>query len=401
MEVTDVNDNRVQVAYTPLGLVEKKAVMGKTTETVGDTLTTRAQAATYDLLAFAERGPSRVSVTAEQPGLPRPGHRHSQRGRPANETIQAVEYSDGFGRLIQTRAQAEDLDFEHGRPDPELGGRCDRHERGRPAGARERLAALQQQGPGRREVGAVFDEGWAYGDIPRPTRGPVHPARYDARGRKVRTIRPNGAEEWVVFGGAGHHRRARPGHARGLRAHALGELHLRRERQRWTHDHRGHHPARRPHRHAHRAVVDALGRTVSLTQRNVVDGTAESYTTTTTYDIRGNVLTVDGPGATHAGGHQVYDLANRELRRESIDAGISTAVFDAAGMPIEARDARGGLTLTTADEMLRPTNSWGRDAAAEAVRLVGGSIFGDEMGGDPKATNQLANPWSTGTKPGW
>ncbi len=109
MEVTDVNDSRVQLAYTPLGLVDKQAVMGKTTETVGDTLTTPGTRRTYDLLAFAERGEP-VSVTTEQ----RVYHVQDTdipSGADANETIQSVEYSDGFGRLIQTRAQAEDLDF--------------------------------------------------------------------------------------------------------------------------------------------------------------------------------------------------------------------------------------------------------------------------------------------------
>ena len=50
------------------------------------------------------------------------------------------------------------------------------------------------------------------------------------------------------------------------------------------------------------------------------------YETITTYDIRGNVLTVVDPGGNTAA-TQVYDLANRSLRSESIDAGKSRIVF--------------------------------------------------------------------------
>ncbi|QDG52178.1 RHS repeat-associated core domain-containing protein [Persicimonas caeni] len=117
----------------------------------------------------------------------------------------------------------------------------------------------------------------------------------------------------------------------------------------------------------------------------------EQLVTQTTYDIRGNVLTVVDPkGRTAA--TQFYDLADRKLRNESIDAGTSIAVFDAVGTPIEARDERGALTLTAADEMLRTTHQWGRDSASEPVRLVGRTIFGHEMA-NPTATNHLGKPY--------
>ncbi len=136
------------------------------------------------------------------------------------------------------------------------------------------------------------------------------------------------------------------------------------------------------------AAVDALGRTIESVERT----NSDDFVTRMTYDIRGNVLTVEDPKQRTAA-RQVYDLANRKLRNESNDAGTSTAVFDAAGLPIEARDQRGALTLTAADEMLRSTHQWGRDSSTESVRLVGRTIFGYEMTGDPKATNHLGKPY--------
>ena len=80
-----------------------------------------------------------------------------------DETIETVEYSDGFGRLLQTRTQAEDVLF----GDPTFRRGClvcrsVRRDRrcGRPATGgrraaerhRQRLAGLRQQGPRGREI---------------------------------------------------------------------------------------------------------------------------------------------------------------------------------------------------------------------------------------------------------
>src|SRR5690554_1633847 len=108
VEITDVNDNRSQVAYTPLGLVEKVAVMGKASETLGDTLTTPGTSYSYDFADF-EATNAPVSVRTVQ----RIHHIHNSYTPIApDETIETIEYSDGFGRVVQSRAQAEALDFD-------------------------------------------------------------------------------------------------------------------------------------------------------------------------------------------------------------------------------------------------------------------------------------------------
>jgi len=106
-EVTDPNGNRITVNYTPLGLIAKKARMGKASETKGDTLSDPGRSFTYDFGAFDATGEP-VSVTTTERV-----HHVNASYSPADpgETIETVEYSDGMGRTVQTRVQAEDLDF--------------------------------------------------------------------------------------------------------------------------------------------------------------------------------------------------------------------------------------------------------------------------------------------------
>ena len=110
-------------------------------------------------------------------------------------------------------------------------------------------------------------------------------------------------------------------------------------------------------------VVDALGRTVEAVERNRRDPPSRRPTSchrrvpyASTYDIRGNLLTVTDALGRACFAH-VYDLANRRLRTESIDAGLRRTVLDAAGDVIEGRDSKGALVLHAYDQLNRPTGS--------------------------------------------
>jgi len=115
---TDANANRRAVAFSPLGLVTATAVMGKAGEPVGDTLEAPGSRVEYEFFAFdksplGKRQPIFVRSIARQ-------HHVTETDVPLrerDETIETVEYSDGFGRLLQTRTQAEDVLF-----DPSFGG---------------------------------------------------------------------------------------------------------------------------------------------------------------------------------------------------------------------------------------------------------------------------------------
>ena len=121
--------------------------------------------------------------------------------------------------------------------------------------------------------------------------------------------------------------------------------------------------------------IDALGRMIRNTQRNGA-APADEITTLSSYDIRGNVLTVvDALGRTAF--RYIYDLANRPMRVHTIDAGIKRTVLDAFGNAIEQRDSKGALVLSAFDALNRPTDIWARDDAARRVTLREHLVYGD------------------------
>ena len=130
--ITDPNGNRTQVAFDELGLVVGTAVMGKTTENLGDTLVgfsatlTQAQIDSYfanptgpiaaTLLANAT---TRVvydisryynsRTTGKLPSFASTIAREVHYTDPTNVGKLQINfsYSDGFGRVVQQKAQAE------------------------------------------------------------------------------------------------------------------------------------------------------------------------------------------------------------------------------------------------------------------------------------------------------
>jgi hypothetical protein len=143
-EVTDPNHNRTTFAFTPLGLLRETWVRGKTGGGEGDQ-TRPSVHLTYDLLAFTaaaaeDRKPVAIRTRRQL-------HHDTDLDVPLpqrDEAIETVEYSDGFGRLLQTRTQYRG------------GG----HRPAHPAGSGKRrgqwMADLQQQRLGRREVRTVL-----------------------------------------------------------------------------------------------------------------------------------------------------------------------------------------------------------------------------------------------------
>src|SRR5262249_50367598 len=104
-EVTDPNGNQSAFTFSPLGLVKDTSIKGKAGEGDQQRPGVRME---YDFLAFANRRQP-ISVRTIK-------HIHHDSEfdvlQPErDQTIESVEYSDGFGRLLQTRTQAEDTIF--------------------------------------------------------------------------------------------------------------------------------------------------------------------------------------------------------------------------------------------------------------------------------------------------
>src|SRR5262249_10112577 len=156
-----------------------------------------------------------------------------------------------------------------------------------------------------------FASGWDYAPPTDTQRAQKVTIYFDPRGRAIRTVNPDDSEQRVVHGvpadltnpdqitptpwetytydandNAG---RTHPTTATGYQDH-------------WNT------PAS--------SIVDALGRTITTVERNGPHPAADWYTTHSTYDIRGNLLTIIDALGRVASTH-VYDLGNRPLRNGS------------------------------------------------------------------------------------
>ena len=107
-----------------------------------------------------------------------------------------------------------------------------------------------------------------------------------------------------------------------------------------------------------------------------------------TYDIRGNLLTVTDALDRLAFEH-IYDLGDNPLQIKNIDAGVRRTILDGAGNDIERRDSKGSLILQAYDALQRPIRLWARnnDNSGEPVTLREQLVYGDE--GDRDANLNL------------
>ncbi|MEV0220413.1 SpvB/TcaC N-terminal domain-containing protein [Streptomyces sp. NPDC050704] len=379
VETTDANGNIAGVAFSPAGLVIAHYVRDK--NGAGD-LGAPSTRLTYDLLAFAARGePASVRSVKRV-------HHDTDTDVPAarrDEVIVSVEFSDGFGRVLQSRSQAEDTLF----GDPAFGGGVipaedlaavgDTTGRTRAASAPDNVVVsgwktYDNKGQVVQKHEPFFSTGYDYARPSESRLGQRTVTFYDPRGQPVRTVSPDGSEQRLVLGipadlaqpdscvptpwesyaydandNAG---RTQGDGAGGYRAH-------------WNT------PAS--------SERDALGRVVRTVARNGAT-VADWLTTRSTYDIQGNLVSLTDPLGRVAFTYS-YDLAKRRWRMDSIDAGRRDSVLDVLGSPVEARDGKGALTLGAFDPLHRPVRVWARDDATGVVTLRQVVRYGD--GGTP------------------
>ncbi len=395
-EVTEPNDNKTVFTFSPLGLLKTVAVQGQANE--GDQHRPSVQIA-YDFLAFTSKGQPISVRTLRQL------HHDTETDVPLpkrDETITIMEYSDGFGRLLQTRTQAEDITFgdtifgdaglliDQSVPNqsaighaPCTGGEDDVVVSG--------WQTYDNKGRVIEKYESFFSCGWQYVKPTPAQLGQKITMYYDPRGQVIRTVNPDGSEQWVLYGVPADLTKpqqftATPWEAYTYDANDLAPL--------------SHHPTellpdgspkpltdRAPVHHHFtptNIIIDALGRTVETIVRNRTKPDnpgdplppMDEYHTRSRYDIRGNLLTVTDALGRLAFQH-VYDLANQQLRIDSIDAGIRRVILDATGNVVEQRDSKGALTLHGYDVLSRPTHLWARDGAGQDMTVRERLLYGD------------------------
>lgn len=384
-EVVDANGTRSRVTFSPLGLVTSSAMQGAAG--IGDAQHP-GTVLQYDLLAFHREGlPIAVRTTQ------RVHHDTDTDVLPAQRdgTVRSIEYSDGFGRLTQVRAETAPEQFGDvalGEGDTILplrqasgsGPSLLTGSMSNPAEARVVVSGwtrFNNKGNAVERYEPFFSTGWDYrhaGSAPLGSRVRMF---YDALGRLIRTVNADGSTHTVIHGIP---RSAEPDDvtATPWESYSYDE-----------NDNAGRtHPQAVEYRHhwntPSSAVVDALGRTIATTERTrpaAATATAplpsvEEFRSVSVYDIRGNLIqALDPLGRVTA--TMRYDLAGRKVYSATLDGGAHHTVYDAAGHVIESRDSRGALTLRSYDALGRVASIWARETAAALPTLRERYIYGD------------------------
>ncbi|HEU4391769.1 MAG TPA: toxin TcdB middle/N-terminal domain-containing protein, partial [Blastocatellia bacterium] len=403
-EITDANGNSMSFSFSPLGLLTAQFVRGKNGEGDGANPSMRME---YDLHAFSDRRQPTFVRTIRRV------HHDSEIDVPAdrrNETIVSVEYSDGFGRVLQTRTQAEDTLF----GDTIFGGGVISSDQSDQGGASLNTPAIRGDdggdgpgGPGGeiempvpvvgrtrapgdpdnvvvsgwqiydnkgrvvQKYEPFFGRGYDYSSPADNELGQKTTIFYDPRGQSVRTVNPDNSEQKVVFGippdlTKPDDYRPTPWEAYTYDANDnAGRTHVGTTAVSPNHLNT---PAS--------IVVDGLGRTVTAIQRNGPDPANDWFVTRSSYDIQGNVTAVTDALGRVAFRYK-FDLAKRRWRTDSIDAGRNDNVLDVLGNVVEARDSKGSLRLHGYDLLHRPIRVWARDDAPGPVTLRLRFEYGD------------------------
>ncbi|MEM9472233.1 MAG: SpvB/TcaC N-terminal domain-containing protein, partial [Pseudomonadota bacterium] len=422
--VTDPNGNRATVAFDTLGLITGTAVGGKRSQDLGDSLdgfeadldqdqidgffanprgppaaallgdaTTRI---IYDVTRFQRMGDAAPGFAAT---LARETHVSDLAGGEETQIQVGLAYSDGFGRVIQNKTQAEPGPVVEGGPDID------------PRWVGSGWTIFNNKGEPVRQYEPFFsaspDFEFAHIEGVSPT------IFYDPTGRVIATLHPNRTWEKVVFDPwrqvsydvndtvlmnsaadpdvghlfsrlpeaeylpSWHDLRINPAHA--AEALALWPDAERRQDEVSA--------AVKASAHADTPGVshlDAMGRPFLSLADN---GAGNLFETRTEQDIEGATLRViDARGnevmkylvAVEGQPEDVigYDVAGRQLYELGMDGGERRVMKDVGGSPIRAWDSRGHMLRTRYDELRRPTHLFVQDGDAEEF-LAERAVYGE------------------------
>ncbi|MBP1692558.1 MAG: repeat-associated core domain protein [Chloroflexi bacterium] len=385
-KIIDPNDNQAAVRFDALGMVTATFVSGKAGEgdhfddasveaSLSDDPTTHLE---YDILAYfndpMHQAPVFVHTFARE-----------QHGASNPRWQETYTYSDGTGRVVETKIQAEAGQAPGRNPDGSLkldGG----------GNLVWELAADRWVGTGRiiydnkgnpfKQYEPFFDNRPDYNTETELIYWGVTPIlRYDALSRHFRTDLPDGSYSKVVFDAwkqlnwdendtvldsAWYSQRGSPNPA-------------------------GPEPGNQETRAAWLAAghagtpstvhLDPLGRTFLTVADNGLDlaNNPQLYETRLALDIQGNQLSLTDP-LDRIAQEAVYDLLGQRVHQRNMESGDRWAFFNVHGGLLRRWDSRGFARRTLFDELQRPTHvyiSFQGGAEALIERLVYGEIHPD------------------------
>ncbi len=363
--VTDPNLNRAAVNLDALGMVIATAVMGKQGQNEGDTLDDPTMRLKYDLFNWQNnQQPVFVHVFArEQHGAANPRWQES------------FSYSDGMGREVMRRVQAEPglapaRDSNGALKHDPNGNLIFEFTKARWVGTGR--SVFDNKGNPVKKYEPFFDSAFAYEDEKELVEwGVTAILRYDQLGRLIRTDLPNGTFSTVEFDP--WQQIASDGNdtvitsqwyvERGSPDPAAPEPNDPETRAAWLAASHANTPA-----FAH---FDTLGRTFLTIADN---GAVGKYETRVELDIEGNQRSI-----TDALRRKVmlydYDMLSTRIHQSSVDAGERWMLNDCVGKPLRAWDSRDHQFRHEYDVLHRPVNLFvqtGNAVGTLAERLVYG-----------------------------
>ena len=446
--VSDPNRNRTAAAFDALGMVVATAVMGKEGENKGDLLEDlnldpelsdrqtfitdpKAEAATmlgkastrivYDLERYQRTGQPPFAAT-----LARETHFHDPLPAGVLKIQISFSYSDGFGREIQKKIQAEAGDAPHRNPESDDIGNGDIQpgplviENGKPKKQHTNhrwvgngRTVFNNKGKPVKQYEPFFSSTHLYEQEPEMTMTGVSPILfYDPVERVVATLHPNHTYEKVVFDPwqqvtydvndtvAAHDTQTGDPRTDTEIAGYVGEY-FKTQAATWQtwHAQRIGNPAGDPEREAAQktaahadtptiAHLDALGRPFMTIEHNRYERsgamTEEKNATRIELDIEGNQRTVRDPIVQNADaqGRIVmrydYDMLGSRIHQASMEGGERWILNDVTGNPIRAWDSRLFLRRMTYDALSRLTGLYVTENGSE--RLAERSVYGESQG---------------------
>ncbi len=438
--VTEPNSNRAAALFDALGMVVATAVMGKRSEQLGDlpedvdpdpplvslqafVADPRAQAASllgkattrivYDLDRYQRAGQPPFTAT-----LAREMHFHDPGGAQSKIQI-SFSYSDGFGREIQRKMQAEAGKApQRQAPVPLPSGDIRPGDLARDAQGELLKTTVQRRwvGTGRtvfnnkgkpvKQYEPFFSATHLHEEEREMTDTGVSPALfYDPVGRVVTTLHPNHTYEKVVFdpwqqktwdvndtvaalgvetgdartdahiaGYVSEYFKTQPAAWQTWHAQRIGNQMGAAERE----------AAKKAGAHVDTptvAYLDTLGRPFLTVAHNrykrndvVID---ERNHARVELDIEGNQREVIDAKDRVVMRYD-YDLAGNRIHQSSMEAGKRWTLSDVAGNPIRAWDSRSFLRRMTYDELRRPTGLYVTENGSE--RLAERTVYGESQG---------------------
>ena len=365
--MTDPNDNRTEVAFDTRGMVTARAERGKSSQSLGDTLSDPTEKVSYDLFNWQDNG------------LPNYTHRQmrEEHGSSNSRWLEQYTYTGGLGEVVMRKRKVAPGDAVERDTDGDLVYETDNQlamEHADPRWVGTGRTVYNNKGDIVKQYEPYFSSIPDYEDEDELVAYGVTPVfHYDAPGRMIQVDHPDGTFEKVAFD-AWHEKRYDPNDTvkdsqwwenRGEPKTSDPEPSDPEERAAWLAVHHYDTPQQ--------SKLDVRGRPFMQIDDN---GSQGMYETTTKLDIAGNPLEIED-AKTRITTTNHFDMRDEQARTSNIDSGLRRILLDVMGEPIYRWDDRGYTFRHSYDLLRRPLAVFVDDGSGE--KKVEETVYGEEQ----------------------